>query len=113
MMTITRVSGVLIEGSGFITMKDGCKKIGSLSEIPGVGKSIAQDLNNIGIYTVSDLKGKKPETLYYLSNQYAGVMQDKCLLYVFRTAVYYANGGRKADKLKWWNWKDVTGRNPQ
>jgi hypothetical protein len=91
---------------GSTLMKNSCKKSGSLTEIPGVGKSIAQDLNNIGIYTVSDLKNKDPELLYNISNEYAGVRQDKCLLYVYRTAVYYANGGRRPDKLKWWNWKD-------
>jgi hypothetical protein len=86
--------------------KTGSKKIGALTEIPGVGKSIAQDLHNIGIRTTSDLKGKNPETLFALSNDFAGRVQDRCLLYVFRGAVYYANGGREAEKLKWWNWKD-------
>lgn len=78
----------------------------SLTEIPGVGKSIAQDLRDIGIHSVSDLKGKNPEELYDLSNHHAGVRQDRCLLYVFREAVYFAEGGRDPDKLKWWNWKD-------
>ena len=77
-----------------------------LTEIPGVGKSIAQDLCNIGIQSVSDLRDKNPEMLYDLSNQYAGITQDRCLLYVFRTAVYFAKGGRNSKKLKWWNWKD-------
>ncbi|MDD5399279.1 MAG: helix-hairpin-helix domain-containing protein [Dehalococcoidia bacterium] len=87
-------------------MKNSYNKTGSLREIPGVGKSIAQDLNNIGIYSISDLKNMNAEKLYDLSSKYAGVRQDKCLLYVYRTAVYYANGGRSPDKLQWWNWKD-------
>jgi hypothetical protein len=78
----------------------------SLTTIPGVGVSIARDLKNIGIHSVSDLKNKDPETIYALSNAYAGTTQDRCLLYVFRTAVYFANGGRDDEKLKWWNWKD-------
>lgn len=77
-----------------------------LTDIPGVGKSIAQDLQAIGITQVSDLKDKDPEMLYERSNQKAGTVQDRCLLYVFRTAVYYAQGGRDPQKLKWWNWKD-------
>jgi hypothetical protein len=76
-----------------------------LTAIPGVGKSIAGDLRNIGILSVNDLNGKNPEALYELSNKYAGVVQDKCLLYVFRCAVYFADGGRSPEKLKWWNWK--------
>lgn len=78
-----------------------------LMQIPGVGKSISRDLINIGIKSVSDLKGKDPEELYHQSNQFAGAVQDRCLLYVFRCAIYYA-GHKKHDpeKLKWWNWKD-------
>lgn len=78
--------------------------------IPGVGKSIANDLLNIGIKTVEDLKGKEPEHLYNLSNKYAGVVQDRCLLYVFRCAVYFAETSAKKqdpELLKWWNWKDT------
>lgn len=77
-----------------------------LTVIPGVGKSIAQDLQDIGIKSVADLKGKNPEKLYQLANEHAGKTQDRCLLYVFRCAVYYAQGGRDPEKLKWWNWQD-------
>ena len=77
-----------------------------LQIIPGVGKSISRDLFDIGICTVSDLKGKNPEKLFDLSNKRRGSVQDRCLLYVFRCAVYYAEGGRNPEKLKWWNWKD-------
>jgi len=77
-----------------------------LTTIPGVGRSIAGDLRNIGIKSVSDLKGKTPETLYAMSNERAGTVQDRCLLYVFRCAVYFAEGGQEPVKLKWWNWKD-------
>ena len=77
-----------------------------LESIPGVGKSIAQDLRNIGIWSVAKLRGKDPEKLYAKSNKFAGVVQDRCLLYVFRCAVYYAEDGRSLEKLKWWNWKD-------
>lgn len=77
--------------------------------IPGVGKSIAQDLIDIGITSVEDLKGKNPEHLYQKSNYKIGQVQDRCLLYVFRTAVYFAETEkeeRNPELLKWWNWKD-------
>jgi hypothetical protein len=83
--------------------------IKELMEIPGVGKSIATDLVNIGIRNIVDLKGKDPEVLYDMSNRFAGVVQDRCLLYVFRCAVYFAQTPAKKrdpEKLKWWNWKD-------
>ncbi|NMC36040.1 pathogenicity locus [Candidatus Beckwithbacteria bacterium] len=78
----------------------------SLTGIPGVGPSIAKDLNGIDIKTIADLKGKKPEKLYQACNTKVGFTQDRCLLYVFRCAIYFANGGRNLEKLKWWNWKD-------
>ncbi len=82
-------------------------QIKNLSQIPGVGKSIANDLINIGIKKIEDLKDKDPEKLYDKSNKFAGVVQDRCLLYVFRGAVYYAsNKKHNPEKLKWWNWKD-------
>ena len=81
------------------------KPIDELRIIPGVGKSIAADLRNIGITKVSDLAGRSPEELYALSNRHAGLTQDRCLLYVFREAVCFAEGGREPEKLKWWSWK--------
>jgi hypothetical protein len=54
--------------------------IKNLMQIPGIGKSIANDLLNIGIKSASDLKGKDPEALYFKSNKYAGAVQDRCLL---------------------------------
>ena len=81
----------------------------SLTDVPGVGVSIANDLRNIGIHAISDLKGKDPEQLYELSNIYAGIIQDRCLLYVFRCAVYFAETPQQIqdpEKLKWWYWKD-------
>ncbi len=78
-----------------------------LETIPGVGKSIARDLRNIGIHAVADLRGKSPERLYEKSNRLAGKKQDSCLLYTFRCAVYFSQTKRpKPELLKWWNWKD-------
>jgi len=54
------------------------------------------------------LKFKNPENLYDWSNQMAGCVQDRCLLYVFRCAVYFAETepeNREPEKLNWWNWK--------
>ena len=80
-----------------------------LMAIPGVGKSIAQDLLDIGVTKIPDLIGRSPEELFELSNEFAGTVQDRCLLYVFRCAVYYAEtprAEREPEKLKWQNWKD-------
>lgn len=89
--------------------KSNKKPIKELRQIPGVGPSIAQDLIHIGIHSISNLKGKDPYRMYDESNQYGGCVQDRCLLYVFKAAVYYAETEvyqRDPEKLKWWNWKD-------
>ncbi len=77
-----------------------------LLTIPGVDKSISKDLEDIGIYKVSDLKDKGPEEMYLSSNMAKGFVQDKCLLYTFRCAVYFASHKEHDPHLlKWWNWK--------
>ncbi len=84
------------------------EQLKELRTIPGVGKSIAVDLWNLGIRKVEDLKGKNPEQMYIQSNEIAGMVQDRCLLYVFRCAVYFAETEekfREKEKLLWWNWK--------
>lgn len=78
-----------------------------LQKIPGVGISIANDLMEIGIASITSLADKNPEELYRQSNEKRGMIQDRCLLYVFRCAVYYASEKHhNGEKLKWWNWKD-------
>ncbi|MDE5604915.1 MAG: helix-hairpin-helix domain-containing protein [Eubacterium sp.] len=78
-----------------------------LTTIPYVGKRTKEALNNIGITCVEDLKGKDPEELYMQDCLTKGFQEDRCALYVFRMAVYYAEHTEwKAEKLKWWYWKD-------
>lgn len=79
-----------------------------LRRIPGIGRNIEQDLVNIGIKCINDLKGKNPEQLYAEDCRFKGYKEDKCQLYVFRLAVYYAeNDVHEPEKLKWWYWKNV------
>ena len=77
-------------------------------QIPGVGKRIAVDLWNLGLRSVSDLKNQDPEALYLRLCGFQGIHVDRCMLYVFRCAVYYAsNDVHDAELLKWWKWKEV------
>jgi hypothetical protein len=92
------------------------QSIKELMTILGIGRSIANDLWTIGIKSIVDLNGKDPEVLYDQSNHVAGAVQDRCLLYCFRCAVYYVENDpeeRDPEKLKWWTWKDRKKKNKQ
>jgi Pathogenicity locus len=78
-----------------------------LLSIPGVGKSIAQDLRDLGITRVADLRNADPQRLYDDLCQRQGAQIDRCVLYTFRCAVYFASEElHDPELLKWWNWKD-------
>ncbi|NLI33722.1 MAG: pathogenicity locus [Deltaproteobacteria bacterium] len=79
-----------------------------LKRIPGVGKSIAEDLRKLGFRSVQELKDQDPEEMYQRLCEYRGTRIDRCILYVFRCAVYFAlNESHDPELLKWWNWKDA------
>jgi len=77
-----------------------------LTDIPGIGKTIAANLTRIGITRVEDFVDQDAEELYerWCVAAKDPSDTDRCVLYLFREAVYYANGGREPEKLKWWNW---------
>jgi hypothetical protein len=78
-----------------------------LESVPGVGPKTAADLRTLGILSVADLKGRDPEQLYRSLETSVGCHVDRCMLYVFRCAVYYASSEEQdPEKLKWWHWKD-------
>jgi hypothetical protein len=75
-------------------------------KIPGVGKQIAEDFWDIGLRSLTDLKNSDPEMLYQTLCNFQGIKVDRCMLYVFRCAVYYAsNENHDPNLLKCWNWK--------
>ena len=78
-----------------------------LQTIPGVGKNMAAHLHALDIKCLDDLKGKNPEALYEQECLLQGCTVDRCVLYVYRLAVAYAEGRiEDPELLKWWNWKD-------
>ena len=78
-----------------------------LQRIPGVGPSIERCFLDLGIQAVADLEGLDPERLYAELCERRGTHIDRCVLYVFRSAVYFAGTETPRESLlKWWNWKD-------
>lgn len=88
-------------------MKKENERKSDLREIPGVGKTTEEDLRQLGIRCVADLKGQDPEGLYRRDCVRRGFQIDRCQLYVYRLAVYYAeHEERDPELLRWWKWKD-------
>lgn len=79
--------------------------------IPGVGPATAEDLWRLGYRSVYGLAREDPEAMYRALCALHGGPVDRCCLYVFRCAVYFARCEAEAiepapDLLKWWSWKD-------
>jgi hypothetical protein len=84
--------------------KDSLKQ---LQAIPGVGPRLAESLCSLGYASVPDLRNEDPERMYERLMELEGKHVDRCVLYVFRCAVYFSsNEQHEPEKLKWWTWKD-------
>jgi len=82
-------------------------RLKNLQTIPGIGPSLSEDLADLGFAEVSDLSGKDPEKMYEDLCRMRGCHIDRCVLYTFRCAIYYASHtSHDPELLKWWHWKD-------
>ena len=83
--------------------------MGELRQIPGIGKQGEKSLLALGYTTVRSLRGADPEEMYRRECERKGYVVDRCMLYVYRCAVYYASTpDPDPEKLKWWYWKEGT-----
>jgi predicted RecB family nuclease len=84
------------------------KSADPLMEIPGIGPALARELHSIGITEVRDLVDRDPHDLYLQLCEKQERTVDRCVLYVFRCAVYFATvSPHDPELLKWWNWKEA------
>ena len=79
----------------------------SCQDLPGVGPALARELADLGYLCPDDLIGADPERMYQRLIELRKKPIDRCVLYVFRCAVYAAAHPRAGGaKSKWWHWKD-------
>ena len=80
----------------------------NLMDIPGIGKNMAGHLIKAGYPDIASLKGQDPEEIYKKDCVAQGTQVDRCALYCYRLAVYFADhdGQLPSDKENWWDWKD-------
>jgi hypothetical protein len=81
--------------------------IRKLRQAPGVGPRTAEDLIQLDVRSLDDLSRSDPYELYDRLCDRAGTRLDRCVLYAFRCAAYFASHEtHDPELLKWWNWKD-------
>lgn len=78
-----------------------------LQQIPGVGPNMERHFHALGYTTLDSLKGADPEEMYLRDRALHGGKVDRCVLYVYRLAVAWAEGRELApEQRNWWGWKD-------
>ena len=78
-----------------------------LQDLPGIGPSLAIDLRQLGVTSITSLARRDPERMYARLCDLTRSKQDPCVLYVFRCAVYASRTALPdTELLKWWNWMD-------
>ncbi len=81
--------------------------MGELRKIPGVGPKTEADLQALGYQTIDSLRGQDPQLIYERDCARRGFLIDRCQLYVYRLAVYFAETPNPdPERLRWWKWKD-------
>jgi len=69
-------------------------------KMPNVGPKFAEDLIDLGIRSVADLRDKEPVVLYRALCTKTGSRQDPCVLDTFMAVVDYSRTGQPR---KWWD----------
>ena len=75
-----------------------------LTDIPNIGKSIAQDLRGLGVSTPSDVAAMDPVAMYDALRTPMGHRHDPCVLDTFLAAKEFMNGG---PVLPWWHFTPI------
>ena len=79
-----------------------------LTELRGVGPSIAADLNQLGIFTVGQLAFEDGRELYDRLSALRAIRLDPCVEDTFVCAVAQARDpALPAEKKNWWYWSRV------
>ena len=74
-----------------------------LTDIPNIGKSIAQDLHGLGIRTPEQVKAMDPLAIYDALRTPMGQRHDPCVLDTFLAAKKFMQGGAKQP---WWDFTE-------
>lgn len=77
------------------------KQVKTLTDLPNIGRAMAEDLHLLGIDKPEQLTGRDPYVLYQELSIVTGQRQDPCVLDTFISITRFMNGG---DALPWWSY---------
>jgi hypothetical protein len=77
--------------------------VSNITDLPNIGKAMADAFCTIGINHPKDLIGKNPITMYETLCTKTGKRHDPCVIDAFMSAVHFMEGG---DPLPWWSFTD-------
>ena len=77
------------------------ERVKTLTDLPNIGRAMAEDLHLLGIDKPEQLKGRDPYVLHQELSIATGQRQDPCVLDTFISITRFMNGG---DALPWWSY---------
>lgn len=75
------------------------ERVKALTDLPNIGRAMAEDLRLLGIDKPEQLKGRDPYVLYQELSLATGQRQDPCVLDTFISITRFMAGG---EALPWW-----------
>jgi hypothetical protein len=82
------------------------RAMSEFQSIPSIGKRFAEDLIQLGFYSLKELKGKNPAKLLDRFERQLGVWIDPCVEDQFRLVVHYAD--HPGTIRNWWDFRSST-----
>ena len=77
------------------------ERVKTLTDLPNIGRAMAEDLHLLGINKPEQLQGRDPYVLYQELSIATGQRQDPCVLDTFISITRFMNGG---EALPWWSY---------
>ncbi|WP_045220907.1 helix-hairpin-helix domain-containing protein [Desulfonatronum thioautotrophicum] len=76
-------------------------RLHDLTDLPNIGRAMAEDLRLLGVHRPEQLKGLDPLEMYERLQAVTGKRQDPCVLDVFLSVTRFMNG--EAPRC-WWEY---------
>jgi hypothetical protein len=77
------------------------EQLRTLTDLPNVGPSIAEDLRKLGFQVPQDLVGRDPYQMYDSLCHVTGVRHDPCVIDVFLAVTRFMDGD---EPKTWWSY---------